>query len=324
MLTFAIRRIVACVLMLAGTSLVVFVMASEAADPLAPLREQTGVSAEVIEARRVELHLDEPVLARYVRWLKAAAQGDLGTSLEGRDVNSLLWTRMQVTLRMVSLATLLALVAGLTVGVASAVRQYSLLDHLGTVVSYLVLSLPVFWLAGLLKDLAIRLNRAVGVRLLFTVGEADPNLSGGLGHRLANHLGHLILPTLALMLGPAAVWSRYVRGWMLEVLSADYVRTARAKGLSPFHVVAGHALPNALGPFTTLAALHFGHLLAGAIVIERVFAWQGMGQMLLDGVRAADANVVTAWLLVTASMVFAFNLLADLASAWLDPRVRVS
>jgi peptide/nickel transport system permease protein len=198
------------------------------------------------------------------------------------------------------------------------------LDHLGTLASYMVLSLPVFWLGGLLKDMAVRLNRALGVRLLFTVGEVDPNLSGGLGVRVANHLGHLILPTLALMVGPAAVWSRYVRAWMLEVLSADFVRTARAKGLSPLRVVVGHALPNALGPFTTLAALHFGHLLAGAIVIERVFAWQGMGQMLLDGVRAADVNVVTAWLLVTASMVFAFNLLADLAVAWLDPRVRVA
>jgi peptide/nickel transport system permease protein len=251
-------------------------------------------------------------------------RGDLGTSFAGRDVGSLLWERMQVTLRMVVLATALAIGLGLLIGVVGAVRQYSRLDHAMTFLSYVALSMPVFWLAGLLKEyLAVRLNRLLGRQLIFTVGEADPNLTGSLVERLGNHVGHLVLPTLALVVAPIAIWGRYMRASMVEALSADYVRTALAKGLSSSQVALRHALRNALAPFTTLVALHFGHVFAGAVIIERVFAWQGMGQLLLDGVRAGDTHVVSAWLLVTATTVLLFNLLADLAYAWLDPRVQV-
>jgi peptide/nickel transport system permease protein len=306
------------------TSLIVFMLVAYAADPLADLHAQSEVSADIIETRRQELHLDDPVLARYGRWLASAVRGDLGTSFAGRDVGSLLWERMQVTLRMVTLALVLAIGLGLVIGVLGAVRQYSRLDHGLTFLSYLALSMPVFWLAGLLKEyLAVRLNRLLGRRLIFTVGEADPNLTGTILEKLGNYAGHLVLPTLALMAAPIAIWGRFMRASMLEALSADYIRTARAKGLSSTQVVLGHALRNALAPFATLVALQFGHLFAGAVIIERVFAWQGMGQMLLDGVRASDPNVVSAWLLVTATTVQLFNLLADLAYAWLDPRVRV-
>jgi peptide/nickel transport system permease protein len=306
------------------TSLIVFVLAAEAADPLADLRAQPGIDPVVIEARRLELHLDQPVLSRYGDWLAGVLRGDLGTSLAGRDVSELLRQRMGVTLRMVGLATVLAIGMGLALGVLSAVRQYSRLDHTFTFLSYLALSMPVFWLAGLLKEfLAVRLNRLVGRQLIFTVGEVDPNLAGSWLERLANHAGHLVLPTLALMAAPIAIWSRYLRASMLDVLSCDYVRTARAKGASELRALFHHALRNALAPFVTLVALSFGHLFAGAVIVERVFAWQGMGQMLLDGVRAGDPNVVAAWLLVTAVTVQLFNLLADLVYGWLDPRVRI-
>lgn len=302
-----------------------FVLVANAADPLGRVRDQPDVHPETLEALSAELHLDEPVLTRYGRWLGNVARGDLGKSLDGRSVRGVLWERIQVTMRMVALATVIALALGLAVGVVGAVRQYSGLDHLLTFLSYMALSLPVFWVAGLFKEyLAIRLNRVLGAQVIFTIGEADPNITGPFWQRLGNHVGHLVLPTLALVLAPVAVWGRYLRASMLETLSADYIRTARAKGLSPRRVVVHHALRNALAPFVTLAGLHFGHLLAGAVVIERVFAWQGMGQLLLDGVNSADVNMVSAWLLVTATMVFACNLLTDVAYRWLDPRVNLA
>ena len=322
MLRLVARRTAVAVPLLLATSFFVFVLATKAADPLDRLREQ-GVGPEVLEARRLELHLDEHVASRYGRWLSHAVRGDLGTSLDGRDVGGLLAERMQVTLRMATLAALLAVGGGLILGVAGAVRRYSRLDHAITVVSLVGVSMPAFWVAGLLKEyLAVRLNRLVGVNLVSTVGEADPTVQGGVWQRLGDYAGHLVLPTLALMIAPVAVWGRYVRSSMLEVLAADYVRTAKAKGLGPLQVIGRHALRNALAPFVTLVALDFGHILAGTVVLERVFAWQGMGQMLLDGVRAGDPNVVSAWLLVTAATVFACNLVADVVYGWLDPRVR--
>jgi len=321
---FVLRRVLVSVPLLLATSLLVFVLVANAADPLAELRSQPDVAPEVIEERRRELQLDRPVLVRYGTWLAGAVRGDLGTSFTGREVSDLLWERMQVTLRMVAMATVIAVLAGMAVGVVGAVRRYSLLDHGLTLLAYLALAAPAFWVAGLLKEyLAVRLNRLVGHQVVFTVGEADPNLTGNLLERLGNYLGHLALPTIALVLAPIALWSRYLRASMIDVLSADYIRTARAKGASSSRVVLVHALRGALAPFATLVALSFGHLLAGAVVIERVFAWQGMGQMLLDGVTAADPNVVSAWLLVTAVLVVAFNLLADLAYGWLDPRARI-
>jgi peptide/nickel transport system permease protein len=322
MLRFGLRRVLGSVPLLLGSSVLVFVLVATAFDPLAELREQPDVPAEVIEARRHELRLDDPVLARYAGWLADAVRGDLGTSYSGRRVSELLWDRLQVTLRMVALATVLSLVLGVAVGVIGAVRRYSGVDHLLTLASYVAVSLPVFWLAGLLKEyLAVRLNRWLGHQVVFTVGASDPTFTGNLLDRVANDLGHLALPTITLLLAPVAVWSRYVRASMVEVLSADYVRTALAKGASRTRVVLRHGLRNALAPIATLVTLDFGHLLAGAVVIEQVFAWQGMGQMLLDGVRAADPNVVMAWLLVTSTMVITFNLVADLLYGWLDPRV---
>lgn len=323
MVAFLLRRVAVSVPLLLGTSLLVFGLVTAAGDPLADLRVQDDVPAEVIEARRDALHLDDPVLARYGRWLSGVVRGDFGVSLGGRDVRELLWERLQVTLRMVLVATALGLVGGVALGVIGAVRQHSVFDQATRVLTYLLLAMPAFWVAGLLKEyLAVRLNRLLGAQVVFTLGEADPNLSGALLDRLGNYAGHLILPTIALVIGPIAVWSRYLRASVLEVLSADYVRAARAKGLSETGVIVRHVLRNALVPLTTIVALHFGHLLAGAVIIERVFSWQGMGQMLISGVTAGDANVVMSWLLVTATCVLVFNLLADIAYSWLDPRVR--
>ncbi len=323
MAAFLLRRLLWAVLLVFAASVLVFVLVANAGDPLAALRNQPDVTREVIEARRHEMHLDRPVMQRYGEWLTRFVRGDLGKSVGGSDVRELLWARLQVTLRMVTTATVIAIGISVVLGATGAVRRDSAFDRGARLVTYLFLALPIFWVGGLLKEYAaIRLNRLLGHQIIFTVGEADPNLTGGLFHRLANYSGHLVLPTITLVLAPIAVWSRYLRSSMLDVLGRDYMRTARAKGLSETRVVIGHGLRNALIPLTTLLGLHFGHLFAGAVIVERVFSWQGMGQMLVDGVVTVDTNVVLAWLMVTATTVTVFNLLADLAYGWLDPRVR--
>ena len=320
---FVLRRLAVSLLLVLAASMLVFGLVANAADPVAELYNVPDVTPEVIDARRAELGLDRPVVERYRSWLTAFVQGDFGTSQGGRDVRSLLWERLQVTLRMTVVATVLALTLSLVVGTIAAVRQHSAFDKVTRVLGYLFLSVPVFWVGGLLKEYAaIRLNRLLGGQFVFTVGQATPNLTGSLVHRLADYAGHLVLPTITLALAPIAVWSRYLRTSTLDAMSADHVRTARAKGLPERRVVAGHVLRNSLIPLSTLVALHFGHILAGAVIVERVFSWQGMGQMLIDGVTRADTNVVLAWLMVTATTVLIFNLLADLAYGWLDPRIR--
>ncbi len=318
-----LRRLAVSVPLLLVASVLVFALVANAGDPLLDLRNQPDVAPEVIEARRVQLGLDQPVIERYGRWLTKFVQGDFGTSFGGRAVRGLLWERLQVTVRMTLVATMVALALALALGVAGAVRQHSAFDRVTRVVGYLFLALPAFWVGGLLKEFgAVRLNRLLGSQLVYTVGQATPNLDGGLAHRLADYAGHLVLPTITLALAPIAVWSRYLRSSMLDVLSADHVRTARAKGLPERRVIGDHVVRNALLPLTTVVGLHFGHIVAGAVIVERVFSWQGMGQMLVDGVTRSDTNVVLAWLMVTATAVLAFNLLSDLAYAWLDPRVR--
>ena len=318
-----LRRLAVSVPILLAASVLVFALVANSVDPLAELYDQPDLPPEVIDDRRVELGLDRPVAERYRDWLSAFVRGDFGRSYAGREVRELLWERLQVTLRMTLVATVVALGVALLVGTVGALRQHSAFDQLTRVLGYLFLSVPVFWVGGLLKEYAaVRLNRLLGGQFVFTVGQATPNLTGGLIHRLADYAGHLVLPTITLALGPIAVWSRYLRTSTLDALSADHVRTARAKGLSERRVVTGHVVRNALVPLTTVVALHFGHILAGTVIVERVFSWQGMGQLLIDGVTRADTNVVLAWLMVTATAVLVFNLLADLAYGWLDPRTR--
>jgi peptide/nickel transport system permease protein len=183
--------------------------------------------------------------------------------------------------------------------------------------------MPVFWLAALLKEYgAIRLNQLFGEQVVYTVGAETPNLTGSLGTKLADWAGHLILPTLALALISFAAWSRYQRATMLDVLGSDYIRLARAKGLSRSRVMTHHALRNALIPLVTVVAIDTGAIIGGAVITERVFSWQGMGALLVDGVNASDTNVLLAWLMVTGIVVILFNLIADVLYAVLDPRIR--
>lgn len=324
MLGFVVRRLMSSLLVLLFSSMIVFALVANSGNPLADLQgRQPPPPAEVIEARSRALHLDKPIVQRYGIWLTNFLQGDMGRSIDGREVKPLLFKRLQVTARMVIGAMLLAILMAVTVGVFSAIRQYSIGDYIATFSGFLFLSMPVFWLALLLKlFLALKVNDVLGGTYVYTIGEQTPNLTGSLPSRLGNYAGHLVLPTVALALLYYAGWSRFQRASMLDVLNSDYIRLARAKGLSPRRVMVRHALRNALIPITTVVAIDFAGILGGAIITEQVFVWQGMGQMFLDGLQTQDLNIVLAWLMVAALLVVLFNLLADILYGILDPRIR--
>lgn len=320
---FVLRRLAISVPLIAVASFLVFVMVAASGDPLANLRAQPNISRQTIELRERQLGLDDPVLVRYGRWVTGAVQGDLGRSyVDNEPVRPKLMRAIGVTLRLLLGAVLVAVVVGVAIGVLAALRQYSRFDYMATFFAFVFFSMPVFWLAAMLKDVGIRLNDLVGHQVFFTIGEETPGLRGGFFEIWADRLGHLVLPVLTLILIQMAAWSRYQRASMLDVLNADYVRTARAKGLSARKVITRHAMRNALIPIVTLVAIDFGLLLSGAVITERVYNWNGMGRLLLDALNRQDLNVVQGWLLVSATMVVVFNLLADIVYGYLDPRIR--
>jgi peptide/nickel transport system permease protein len=324
MLSFIVRRLLIAVPVVLASSVLVFILVANSGDPLADLKgRQPPVPPQVIENREKMLGLDQPMPQRYWNWLTNFVQGDMGVTIRGQEVQPLLWQRMQITLRMVILASVVAILLAIGAGVLSAVKQYTVTDYTFTFAGFLFLSMPVFWLAALLKEYgAIRLNKLFGQPVIFTVGPQSPNLTGSLGHRLADYAGHLVLPTIALAMISFAAWSRYQRATMLDVLGADYIRLARAKGLSRSRVMVRHALRNALIPLVTVVAIDTAAIFGGAVVTERVFAWQGMGALLVQGVETSDPNLLLAWLMVTSVLVVLFNLIADVLYAVLDPRIR--
>ena len=512
MVVFVIRRLFVSVLTLIVSSFLVYVLVANSGDPLSDLRADTSSGRAQKIAHRVEiLHLDQPVPQRYVTWVGGVARCvvpgrgcDFGSNVHDQEVNTLLSQAAVTTLRLVSVSLVLALLLGVAVGVISALRQYSGFDYTITLVAFLFFSLPVFWVAVLLKQyLAIQANNwyadprigpvalvllsllsgltwgailggdprrrwtvrgvatvvtagllgylsavswfkypalgpgliavlslasAVGItylrvglkrrdvlygsvataavgcvvqffvtpwlqdpkwaswlnvllllvvsllvaagigyalggldpgpairanlltafatgtyivldivlravpgyadrvggRVFATIGSQTPDLGGTFWQTQLDYFTHLLLPTLALLLITFATYSRYSRASMLEVMNADYVRTARAKGLTERTVVLRHALRNALIPITTLAAIDFGALIAGAIITEYVFGWQGMGSLFFNGLLQTDPNPVMAFYVVTALSVAVFNLIADIAYAYLDPRIRLS
>lgn len=292
-------------------------------DPLGDLLLRPGATKAMVQARRVQLGLDKPPIVRYGLWVKGLVKGDLGKSLRsGEDVGPVLVRALGVTLRLVVFATAIAILIAVVIGVLQGLYQYRRFDYVMTFFAFLFYSMPVFWLAAVLKDLGIRINLAMGTRLFFTVGEQTPNLAGGWWATFLDRAGHMLLPSLTLVLIQMAAWSRFQRAGMLEVLNADYIRTAYAKGLPAKRVIFRHALRNALIPVVTVAAIDFAAILGGAVITETVFGWAGMGRLLLTSLQVQDTNVVQAWLLAAAALVIGFNLLADMMYAYLDPRIR--
>jgi peptide/nickel transport system permease protein len=277
---------------------------------------------------RHELGLDQNFFVRYFKWLGGAVTGNFGKDINGQPVTDQLWPRLMVTGRLIIAAVIIAVILAVIVGVLGAVRQYRPSDYAMTFIVYLLIALPTFWFAALLKEyVAGGINQVFGHQVVYTLGEETPGLSlyGTSGEVWADRIGHLVLPTISLALLSFAAWSRFQRASMLDVLGSDYMRLARAKGLTYRRTVWKHGLRNALIPTTTVVALGVGTLFGGAVITETVFVWHGMGEYLIqDGIGQNDVNVVLGWLLVSAFFVVAFNLIADLLYAVLDPRIRLA
>lgn len=325
MSAYILRRLGAGIAVLIIASFLMFILVSLSGDPLAQLRANPHVSASTIAAARAELHLNQPLLERYWTWLTGFLQGNFGISTTGQAVGPQILPRFVVTLKLVVPAVILSIILGVVIGVLGAVKQYSFVDQLFTGLAYLFYSTPVFVIGLLLKDfLAVDVNNGVGRTVLYTIGESTPGTPGG-WPLLVNSLAHTVLPVLTLTLVTYAGWSRYQRASVLDVQNADYIRLARAKGLSPRRVLYVHALRNALVPFTTIVAIDFATILGGTIVTEVVFGWEGMGRFLYEGLTgpvSPDVNVVQGWMMIAAIAVVVFNLAADLLYALLDPRIR--
>jgi peptide/nickel transport system permease protein len=303
---------------------VVFLLVSASGDPLSALKShQPPIPHRVIAAQEHRLRLDQPLLERYWHWLTGVIHGDFGPSVQPHlAIGSEIVHRLGVTFRLVVIAMFLAAVVAVIVGLISAVKQYTVTDYSFTFTGFLFLSLPVFWFAVLLKQAGIHLNIALGHTYFYTIGEASIPQPSGFFPQMRDYAEHLILPTLVLAMTSYAAWSRFTRASLLDVLNSDYVRLARAKGLSRRRVTVKHALRTALIPLVTVMALDLAGILSGAIVTETVFQWHGMGDFLLTSIRMKDVYATLAWLVIVAVIVILFNLVADLLYAVLDPRIR--
>jgi len=329
MFFFTIRRLLASVLVLLVSSFLVFCLCAVSFDPLAKYFALNPRPPEsFFDNLREELGLNDPFFVRYWHWLTGVVHGDFGVTINGTPVAGQLADRLVITGRMIGAAVILAVVLAVIVGVIGAVRQYKLSDYVFTFVAYLLIALPTFWFAALLKEyVAGGVNDLFGEQVLYTLGEETPGISTfASGWELwSDRLGHLVLPTISLTMLSFAAWSRFQRAAMLDVLGSDYMRLARAKGLTYRRTVLRHGLRNALVPLTTVVALGIATLFGGAVITERVFVWHGMGEYLLDnGIGQNDVNVVLGWLMVSAVFVVLFNLLADILYAVLDPRIRLA
>jgi peptide/nickel transport system permease protein len=228
---------------------------------------------------------------------------------------------MKNTLQLVLIAEILAIILAVGIGVLSALRQYSVFDYSATSLSFLGLATPVFWLGLMLQVLVVYIFQWTGHRIFPIANLNDVDPGKGLDFAI-DRAHHLAMPVIVLMVASVATYSRYMRASMLEVVNSDYVRTARAKGLAERHVTMRHAFRNALIPLVTVIALNFGALLSGAVVTETVFSLDGMGLYFINALGTADPYPVMAWLMITATLIIMFNLVADILYGVLDPRVR--
>ena len=319
MASYAARRALLSIPVLLVASFVLFAFVRSTFDPTVELQLSRDKSAA--ERIRHEQGLDRPLVTQYRSWLSGFVQGDWGESQRTHErvfpmVRRALWNTTQLAFWGVLFAATIAVV----VGVYSAVRQYSIGDYALTGLAFVGLAMPPFWFGLIAIQVLVfwplewfNLEHP----LVYFVGLHSVGKSG-----FGDYARHLVLPVLTLTVQIVASWSRYQRSSMLDALHTDYVRTARAKGLSRRRIVFRHALRNALIPLVTVVALDVGAVFGGLVVTESIFSISGMGRLLIDSIRAGDAPVLLAWVVLTSSIIIAFNLLADVLYAVLDPRIR--
>jgi peptide/nickel transport system permease protein len=338
---YILKRLLQGIPLLLFISLILFVLMMNMGDPVATMGGRRVTRSSDYERLRRQLGLDKPLHIQYIYWLagndwtrtdldgdgiaetpgtrKGVLRGDFGVSLLSRKpVLEVIAERLPNTLMLMVASELVIIVGALLVGIYSALRQYSLTDNLLTTVLFIGYSMPIFFIALTSMYLFAVLFKRWGLPYLPTVGMFDPQA----GRTTAQILWHMVLPVLSISLISFAAYSRYIRSTMLEVMSQDYIRTARAKGMPRREVIFIHALKNASLPIVTVVGLDLPLLLGGAVVTERIFAWPGMGRLFLDHVDRADLPVIMGILMLIAVAVVVFQLITDIVYAWLDPRIR--
>ena len=308
------ERLISAAFVLVGVSFIVFVLSRLVpGDPAQVMLGPLATPGE-LAALRTQFGLDRPVPIQYGRWLSSVVQGDLGRSIMlHRPVLPEIWERFRATAILAAGGMLLAFPLGILIGILAAIRPGSALDRLSRLVATLSISMPAFWFGLLLViGFSVRLGWLPGTGMYSPVG------GGGLGD-LAEHL---VLPAVTLSLVPLAVVSRLTRSNMLDAMDQDYVRTARAKGASEGRVVARHAFSNTLVSLLTVIGLQVGFLLAGAVYVEVVFSWPGIGFMMVNAILTRDYPLVQGGVLLIAASYVAINFATDLLYTYVDPRVR--
>jgi peptide/nickel transport system permease protein len=342
MINFTLRRLAQAIPQLFIISIILFALMQSFGDPIATLGGRIPPRAEDKERLRRQLGLDKPMYMQYFTWLvgndwqkidmdgdgipetpgvrKGILRGDWGNSLVTRQpVLVMIGERVPNTLLLMLTAEAIIILLSIAIGLYSALHPYSWIDNIITSISFVGLSMPVFWLALMLMYIFAVNFRRWGLPYLPTVGMYDP----AVGKTPLELMRHMVLPIATLVIISTAGYSRFVRSSVLEVLGMDYIRTARAKGLAYMFVIRKHALPNAALPFITIIGLEIPFLLAGAVVTERIFAWPGMGRLFLDQMERSDFPTLMGILMIIAVAVIIFQIITDIVYSIIDPRIRL-
>lgn len=318
MWSYLVRRLLQAIFILFIITMLCFILTRLSSDPMAQYANKPGITAADREAIRKNLGLDQPMPVQYVRWLGLALQGDLGNSFFSKQpVLLMIKQRLPLTLILMSTAEIFIILISLALGLVAAIKQYSFTDNLITSISFIGFSMPIFFIAlGCIMLFAVKFKQW-GLPYLPTGADIwnpkDP----------VELIRHLILPVFCLVAIQTAGYSRFLRSSILEVLGLDYVRTARAKGLTERNTLYKHALRNAILPFVTIIGLDIPFLLGGALVTESVFTWPGMGRLFWEYAGRGDYPVVLGVLLLTSSGVVFFTIIVDLLYTVVDPRIRL-
>jgi peptide/nickel transport system permease protein len=344
MTQYILRRLLQAIPLLFIISLVLFILMMNMGDPLATLGGRRATRPSDRERLTRQLGLDKPLYMQYLYWLagddwdqfdldgdgipetagrrKGVLRGDFGMSLVNRGKTALevIWERLPNTLLLMIPAEIVIVLGACAVGIYSALRQYSFMDHAITAASFVGYSMPIFFIALISMYVFAVLFRRWGLPYLPTVGMFDPQE----GKTISQVAWHMVLPVVSLTVISLASYSRYIRSTMLEVLGQDYIRTAKSKGLPRREILLVHAFKNASLPIVTIIGLDLPFLLAGALVTESIFAWPGMGRLFIDHLERADIPVVMGIMIIISGAVVLFQLLTDIAYAWLDPRIRLT
>ncbi|MDE0582504.1 ABC transporter permease [Planococcus sp. A6] len=306
MLMFIVRRLIQTVPVIFGVTIVVFIIMQLVPGDPAVLLAGEGATKETIEALRVQLGLNQPLYAQYIDYVTNIFRGDLGNSLKNdQPVLDEILVRLPITLELAIFSTLITIVLGMAAGIISAVKPYSIIDTVVMVIALLGISLPSFWFGLMLMyGFSVKLQ-------IFPVAGWDS-------------MAHIVLPAFTLGAGGAAIVARMTRSSMLEVIRQDYIRTARAKGVKERVIVYKHALRNALIPVITVVGLQFGALLGGTVLVESIFAINGLGRMIVDSIRMRDLPMVQGGVLVASLVFVAVNLLVDILYRFFNKRIELN